>query len=320
MTPIPHEEWAVRHGWPYREVAAIAADQRLLIAHSQLRELGIPARTIHNAVTRRQLHPFRNRGIYAMVEPRALPPLAVEQAAILACGPHAALSHLSALSLWGLLNTQYPGSVELTVAGVATGRRRAGLRVHRAAAFEAGERRRHQRLPVTSPALALLDSVPLLSGRAIELSLDTALNRHLTSRSAVLESIARHPYRSGVDVLRTLLDPRRPTSMTESPGQERLLELLRRTDLPRPETEQWIGRYRVDLLWRELRVVVEFDGWRWHGAHERFESDRVRENWLRNHDWRIVRVTYRELDEKPEQVLVWIATEIANARNALRRG
>jgi hypothetical protein len=32
-------------------------------------------------------------------------------------------------------------------------------------------------------------------------------------------------------------------------------------------------------------------------------------------------VTYRELDEQPEQVLVWIATEIANARNALlRRG
>jgi very-short-patch-repair endonuclease len=66
--------------------------------------------------------------------------------------------------------------------------------------------------------------------------------------------------------------------------------------------------------------VVEFDGWRWHGARGRFESDRVRENWLRNHEWRVVRVTYRELDEEPEQVLVWIATEIANARNALRRG
>jgi hypothetical protein len=58
MTPVRHEEWAVRRGWPYREVAvvwhgspyrevavvwhgspyrevaAIAADQRLLIADS----------------------------------------------------------------------------------------------------------------------------------------------------------------------------------------------------------------------------------------------------------------------------------------------
>jgi hypothetical protein len=51
MTPVPHEEWAVRHGRPYREVAAIAADQRLLIAQSTVNPWSGEVESCQSAVT-----------------------------------------------------------------------------------------------------------------------------------------------------------------------------------------------------------------------------------------------------------------------------
>jgi very-short-patch-repair endonuclease len=158
----------------------------------------------------------------------------------------------------------------------------------------------------------LLDVAPLVSGRRLELALDTAVARQITSPTAIRDTLARHPRRPGVPKLRALLDPQRPFSMTESPGQERLLATIRRAGLPAPETEQWIGRYRADLMWRDARLVVEYDGRGWHGTWRRFERDRARDNWLSNHGWRVIRVTGRQLDEEPERVLVWIATELAH--------
>jgi hypothetical protein len=302
----------VRRAWPHRRIAAIASDQRGLITHRQLRELGIPKRTIADAVARRRLHPYRHKGVYALVEAAALPPPAAEQGAILACGARALLSHLSALSLWNLIDP-YPGLVQLTVVAVDTGRRRRGLEVHRVGSMPRPEARRCRGLPVVAPARALLDVAPLVSGRQLELALDTALARQITSLTAIRETLARHPRRAGAARLRALLDPERPSSMTESPGQERLLALIRRSGVPAPETEQWIGRYRADLMWRDARLVVEFDGRGWHGSRHRFETDRARDKWLSNHGWRVIRVTSRQLEGEPERVLVWIATELGRA-------
>ena len=147
--------------WPHERIARLGTQQALLIAHGQLRQLGVGARTINRAVDRRQLHPYRHRGIYGLVETSALPPLAAEHAAVLVGGPAAMLSHLSALWLWDLLDPHdppiAPDPVQLTVVGAETARRRPGLEMHRAGRFWRNERRRRRALPVASPALALLD-------------------------------------------------------------------------------------------------------------------------------------------------------------------
>ena len=310
--------------WPHERIARLGTQQALLIAHGQLRQLGVGARTINRAVDRRQLHPYRHRGIYGLVEPSALPPLAAEHAAVLVGGPAAMLSHLSALWLWDLLDPHdppiAPDPVQLTVVGAETARRRPGLEMHRAGRFWRNERRRRRALPVASPALALLDSVPLLSQRRFENALDTALDRRITTRAALKQTAARHPNRAGVGLLWALLDPNRPSSRTESPPHERLLAAILATDLPRPETEQWIGPYRVDLMWRAERVVLEVKGRRWHDTRERWEYDHIRENWIRSQRWRLIPVTATEADASTGRVLVWIATELGNARAAQNRG
>jgi hypothetical protein len=80
------------HGWPDRAVSALGADQRTIVTRRQLLELGVSRQATTRAIARGRLYPI-HRGVYSLVARSALPPLALEQAAILACGPNAVLSH-----------------------------------------------------------------------------------------------------------------------------------------------------------------------------------------------------------------------------------
>ena len=297
------------HAWPDREIGALAARQRLLITFEQLITLGVGRSSLARAVARGRLHRV-HQGVYSLVPVTALPPLAAEQAAVLACGPRALLSHRSALALWQL-SPAPNGRVEVTVVHGSPYRNRAGIQVHQARVLDHRDVRRHQRLPVTAPARTLLDNAPRLSDRELELGLDQALASHLTSRTAIREMLQRYPNRPGAPRLRALLNADRGSSVTRSRAEERLLALVRRGGLPAPEANVELGAYRPDLLWRDQRVVVEFDSWAFHGGRGAFERDRRRDNDLAKAGFQVIRVTDRHLREEPAVVLVWIATAIA---------
>ena len=176
------------------------------------------------------------------------------------------------------------------------------------------EIRRHQRLAVTSPARALLDVAPRMPPRRIEHTLDTGIERGLISRTAMAELLRHHPGRVGTPVLAALLDPRRPSSATKSGGEERLLTLLRQGGIRDPEVNERQERHMPDLIWRQERVLVEFDGWLYHSGRRAFERDRVRQNDLVVDDgWLVVRVTSEMLRCNPERVLVLIAMALGRA-------
>jgi very-short-patch-repair endonuclease len=48
---------------------------------------------------------------------------------------------------------------------------------------------------------------------------------------------------------------------------------------------------------------VEVDGYKYHRAPSRFETDRARDAHLTVHGWRVLRFTWRQLEERPE----WVA-------------
>jgi very-short-patch-repair endonuclease len=298
-------------GWPDRAIAELAADQRTIVTRRQLLELGVSRQAIARAIARGRLSPI-HRGVYSLVAAAALPALALEQAAILACGPSAVLSHESALALWGLWDRP-PGPVQLTVVAGAS-HARPGIVTHVTSSIDRRDVRRRERLPVTSPARALLDVAPRMPPRSIEHTLDTGIERGLISRTAVSELLRRHPGRTGTPRLAALLDPERPSSATRSRGEERLLRLLRGGGIPDPEVNQRQQRYMPDLIWRRERVLVEFDGWLFHSGKAVFERDRDRQNELVVDDgWLVVRVTSEMLRSKPERVLVLIATALGRA-------
>jgi very-short-patch-repair endonuclease len=79
--------------------------------------------------------------------------------------------------------------------------------------------------------------------------------------------------------------------------------LCRRHRFPSPEVNARAGPYEVDFLWRERGVIVETDGFRYHGNRGAFESDRVRDARLQSLGYRVLRFTYRQVCDRPAEVV-----------------
>lgn len=295
-------------------ISRIAARQRALITRAQLLELGIGRRAIDYAIARGRFHRI-HRGIYSLVPFPALPPFAAELAAILACGAAALLSHHSAAGVWGI-RPVLDGDVQVTVIGKETGRRRPGIRVHRTEALDPSDIRRHQQIPITSPARTLLDIAPEISGRSLEWALDQALVKRMVSHAAVRAVLAAYPRRPGAPVLAAFLDPDRPTTLTRSHAEEHVLALLRRAGLPVPEVNARVGHYTADFLWRAQKVILEVDGYQYHHTRAAFERDHRRDTEHQLQDFVVLRTTPGLLQHKPYALLVQLATVLERRRAA----
>jgi hypothetical protein len=112
-------------------------------------------------------------------------------------------------------------------------------------------------------------------------------------------------------------DPRSESPL-ESCSRGHALEL----NLPRPEVGAAVmgddGRtYYGDLVWRELGVVGEADGWSKYDAGDdpmrRLRAEKRREDALRRAGWIVVRWTSDELRERPPAVVARIAAALHDA-------
>jgi very-short-patch-repair endonuclease len=166
---------------------------------------------------------------------------------------------------------------------------------------------------VTTPARTILDLAAVASPRELEQALAEAQARRLVRRSDLLPLLARFQRRPGVAALRSLLDADARPSLTRSEAEERLLALIRAAELPAPEVNVHIGRYEVDLLWRDQGLVVEVDGFRYHSSRSAFERDRLRDAELGGRGLRVMRVTWRQIVVRPEALVARIATTLAIA-------
>ena len=100
-------------------------------------------------------------------------------------------------------------------------------------------------------------------------------------------------------------------ALTRSEAEERLLTLIRSAELPAPETNIRIGRHEVDLVWRDQRLIVEVDGFRFHSSRSAFERDRRRDAELGTLGFRVMRVTWRQIVDEPQALIARLATALA---------
>jgi len=294
-------------------VHELAARQRGVVTREQLYSVGLSRSAIWRASSAGLLHPL-HRGVYGVMPPPTLPELAREQAAVLALGGRAVLSHASAAALWQLPVAPPPDEVELTVLGRDASRPREGLRIHRTSDLDRSEIRRHRGLPLTSPARTLLDLAPSLSDRRLEALFDEALVRGLMRRAHARDIAARHPRRPGMTRFRELAFEDRATTMTRAESEERMLALVRRAGLPAPEVNVRNGQFELDFLWREERVVVEIDGHTFHSSRRALERDHRRDLALQAAGFIVLRFTWREVRDQPEMVIAELAGVLALRR------
>lgn len=293
-----------------RALARLAERRHGVASRDELRALGLNDNVIDHRLAIGRLRPMY-RGVYLLASPP--PPLARPRAAVLACGPEAVLSHLSAAGLWELPGGRVDDRIpEVTVPGRNPGRK-TGIRVHRVRDLPADEIARRAGIPVTSPARTLLDVAPSLAAPALEQAVAYALRQRITTRGRILALIGRHPGRPGVPALRALLERPHAPAFTRSAAERHFLALVRRGGLVEPECNAAFHGYEVDFLWRQERLVVEVDGYAHHGVRTAFERDRERDAVLAAQGYTVIRVTWRQLTGRPAATLARIAQALGRA-------
>ncbi len=306
----------VLSGGPDDRIAAIAAAQRGRVARRQLLEAGISSKMIKTRVSRGLLHPV-HPGVYAVGHPAAVD-LGAETAALLAGGAQAALSHETAARVWNLRPAITAGPIHLSVP-VGGCPRRPGICAHRTRTLLPRDLRVRDGLPVTSPARTLIDIAGASTPRELELSLDEGLRSGIVTLHQLRDILERIPNRRGERTLRALADPSRLITVTRSEAEERFLQLVRDATLPPPEVNVSLQGFMVDFLWRREGIVVEVDGFAFHGSRRRFEDDRSRGAQLAAAGFQVIRITWRQMQDEPYAVIARLAQALARADASTRR-
>jgi hypothetical protein len=286
------------------EIAALAARQHGVVTTAQLAALGLAQRGVSHRAGAGRLHRV-HRGVYAVGHP-ILTANGHRMAAVLACGPGAALSHASAAALWEIRPTAAT-RIDVSVPGAGGRRKRARIRVHRAAKLLSDEVTEKHGIPVTTPARTLLDLAAQLPRRALERALDEAAKRELFDLTALTALISAHGNEHGAGALTRALSRHHPgTTATKSTLEELMLAICDAHDLARPLVNTWVEGLEVDFHWPAHRLVVEADSYRYHHTRTAFDRDRERDAILARAGYRTLRFSDRQIAEEPGAVAATI--------------
>lgn len=276
---------------PHADLARRAERQHGLLTRKQLLQIGLTSRAIEYKLEVGLLHRVY-RGVYA-VGHRPPSPLARAMAAVLACGESAVLSHRSAAKLWGI-ESRWATPLDVTAPAQRSHR---GIRVHRSRTLDRSRVTVQLGVPVTTPARTLLDLADVLDDAALTRAVNEARLRCHLRLSELADLLSRSNGRA-TGRLRPLLAEL--GSPTRSAFEDAFLDFARRHALPRPDVNQRVAGHEVDMLWCEQRLIVELDGYRFHGSQAAFEQDRRRDADLQATGYRVVRITWQRLVGEPQ--------------------
>ena len=241
--------------------------------------------------------------VYAARGPAVAGPTLL-RAALLHAGDASALSHLTALHVWGIQPLVHP--LHLTV---AQDRKRAGaqgLVVHRRNGFCVEQHCRSIRgLRVTALPRSLVDSWPLLEPpRRRPLFLDLVREGTVSTKD-VRASLAERPNVGGHRALAQAIELAEDGCQSELEAMG-VLSVFRHRSLP-PSVGQFtvtVDRRRLhpDRAWPEVKLAVELDGARFHTDPEARQRDLARDAALASIGWVVLRFTYAEVLRDPNGV------------------
>jgi Protein of unknown function (DUF559) len=275
----------------------------------QLVPLGVPSRAVQKRVQAGRLYRIY-RGVYGLVPGSALSREGRWMAAVLACGPHAALSHRSAAYLHALRPTSRE-RIDVVIPG-RSGRTARGVEVHHSLTLVDRDVTVVDAIPVTTVARTMLDLAAVVDQRAVELTVGEADVRRLFDLRAVTDQLERNLRHPGAGRLRAALGPDR-AGLTDSDLEELFVALWWPTGLPRPLTRFHIDPedggplIRADFAWPAARFDLETDGGRYHAPDRQRRRDYRRDQRLKHADWEVLRVGDDQFTDEPEGVvaLVW---------------
>ncbi|HEU5301086.1 MAG TPA: DUF559 domain-containing protein [Acidimicrobiia bacterium] len=288
-------------------IAAHAARNHGLVTRPTIVELGGTAKAIRHRIERHRLVVVQT-GVYRIAgAPRSWH--ADVLALVLSAGEDACASHRTAAALFAIPGF---GHRHLEIA-VPRGRR---PRLPRASVHHLGVLPEHHRrvvdgIPVTSVARTVFDLCGCVHPARAERALDHCLARRMVTIPScwrVLYDLAERG-RPGTAWMRVLLQARGEGYVAPASKLEQtMLTLIRDAGLPPParevdvgDADGWVGR--VELVYREAKVLVEVDSRVHHTALADYERDRARDNRLVAEGFRVLRFTWDQISNHPKVVI-----------------
>jgi very-short-patch-repair endonuclease len=272
--------------------------QHGVVTRRQLLELGFSRDAIDHRIVTRRLHQV-TAGVYAVGRPD-LTGYGRWMAAVLLCGPQAALSHGSAAAFWRI-GEESGGKIHVSVRS-ASPKRRPELVVHRRPTLRADAVTKRYGIPVTTPGQTLIDNAVGSTRDEIERAVSEADTLGLIAVKALRADLEEHRGEPGVGVLRGVID-RRTFRASRSWLERRFLPLVRRAGYPLPQTRQWVNGFEVDFYWPGLGFVVETDGGQFHRTPFQQSQDRRRDQAHTAAGLLHLRFTHGQIRYEPAHVL-----------------
>jgi hypothetical protein len=210
-------------------------------------------------------------------------------------------SHATAGWLWGLdgISREPPEPLDLLLPH-GTALRSSRERVRRTRVWEPPIATR-QGIPVTLLTRTLVDLASELSEERLELALDSAFRIYgQKARDALtrrVKSLATAAW-PGLGNLRKLLAER--DGSFDSAFEVLVKRALWRSSLPTPVHNHPVfenGRFiaKVDFAWPDVKLVLQAHGLAHHLKSSRYRRDQQQESELQACGWRVIKITWREL-------------------------
>jgi Transcriptional regulator, AbiEi antitoxin len=239
--------------------ARVAGRQLNLVTARQLLAVGMSRTMIRHRIARGVLH-RHHHGVY-LFGTDAMLPGGAKLAAVLACGEDAVVRRRSAVALFRVAEP-WEEEPEILVPGRHPCR--PGIDVARIAELAEIDRGFQHGIPIVAPALALLDFAAVATAEELKRAITEAYALKLVTEEELRDVIERHPRRSGAAALRAELRRVGGPLWTASRAERVMKGLMRKADLPMPQTRVKVAGFTGDFLWPEYRLIVEVDGYRYH--------------------------------------------------------
>jgi very-short-patch-repair endonuclease len=210
-------------------------------------------------------------------------------AAVVACGDRALLRQSSAAHLLDI-SRRRPSRPQVLA---PTERRVSGIDSYRQRLIHPADRFEWRAIPVTSVAATIVDLASTLSLDELARAFHKAEVRHGLRPAAVAEVLARRPSAKGIANLRAVIEG--DADIVLSKLERRFLQLLRAERLPLPKTNKRFSRGYVDCHWRDHRLVVELDSYRFHHSRHAWKQDHEREQEARRAGYGFRRYTWDDV-------------------------
>jgi hypothetical protein len=163
---------------------------------------------------------------------------------------------------------------------------------------------------------ALIDALVVVGAGAAEDLLDVTLQKRLITPEDFGRAAASRLGRGkrGASLLASLVE--RASTGTRSEAEQRMAGLLRRSGTgpwePNLPVTDASGRVlaEIDFAHVGLRIAIEVDGRAHHSDRRSFERDRSRQNELVLRGWLVLRFTWEQITQRPDEVIAAVIAAV----------